>query len=183
MEMKKIIVAFDLDGIIIDKPPLISKRLLERLFRGKANHKLHYRFPKSYLEQLIRKISHFYLFRPPIKENIDFIKELSKNPEYEIYAISGRYSFIKEETGKWFGKRKIDKLFKQVFLNTEDEQPHLFKERKLKELGVQIFVDDDELLADYLASKLEDAKIFCLSNSECLCGRATKIHSLVSLIK
>lgn len=181
--MKKIKIAFDLDGVIIDKPPLIPKKLLERLFRGKTNHKLHYRFPKSKFEQLIRKISHFYIFRPPIRENIDFVKKLSKNSEYEIYAVSGRYSFIQEETRNWFKKRHIDNVFKQVFLNTEDEQPHLFKERKLKELGVQIFVDDDELLADFLADKLKNTKIFCLSDNECLCGKATKIHSLTSLLK
>lgn len=166
--MKKIIIAFDLDGVIIDKPPLIPKKLLERLFRGKTNHNLHYRFPKSKLEQLIRKISHFYLFRPPIKENIDFVKNLSQNSKYEIYAVSGRYSFIKDETEAWFKKRKMDNVFKQVFLNQENEQPHLFKEKKLREIGAQIFIDDDGLLADYLAEKLKNIKIFCFSkNPDC----------------
>lgn len=181
--MKKIKIAFDLDGVIIDKPPLIPKRILERLFRGHTNHELHYRFPKSGLEQLIRKISHFYLFRPPIEENIDFVDRLSKDSKYEIYAISGRYSFLKKETEAWFKKRRIDNVFKQVFLNAENEQPHLFKEKKLREIGVGIFVDDDELLADYLATKLKDTKIFCLSNNGRSCGKATKIRSLTSLLE
>lgn len=182
--MKKIKIAFDLDGVIIDKPPLIPKKLLERLFRGKkVNHKLHYKFPKSKLEQIIRKISHFYLFRPPIKENINFIKNLAENPKYEIYVVSGRYAFIKGETEAWFKKRKVDGLFKQILLNAENEQPHLFKEKKLKELKAQIFVDDDELLADYLTDKLVNIKIFCLSNSDNMCGKSIKINSLTSLLK
>ena len=77
----------------------------------------------------------------------------------------------------------MDNVFKQVFLNTENEQPHLFKEKKIKEMDIQIFVDDDELLADYLATKFIDKKIFCLSNSDKLCGKATKIYSLASLLE
>lgn len=177
----KIKIAFDLDGVIIDKPPFISKKLLERLFRGKTNYKLRYRFPKSELEQLVRKISHFYLFRPPIRKNIEFVRKLSANPKYEIYAVSGRYSFIERQTKEWFKKRKIESVFKEVFLNTDNEQPHLFKERKLKEIGADIFVDDDEMLADYLAEKLK-IKIYCFSKKT-FCLRAERVTNLTEIIK
>jgi len=181
---EKIKIAFDLDGVIIDKPPIISRSLLEKLFKGfSKSKKLHYRFPKSKIEQMIRKISHWYLLRPPIKRNIEFIKGIAKNPKYEIYAVSGRYSFLKRETEKWFEERKIENLFKKVCLNTENEQPHLFKERVIKEIGARIFVDDDEVLADYLANQLKDIKIFCLSYSSDHYGKAIKIHSLDSLLK
>lgn len=158
---KKIKIAFDLDGIIIDKPPLIPKNLLERLFRG-CNYRsgLHYRFPKSKLEISIRKISHFYLFRPPIKENIDFIKKIAKSPKYEIYIISGRYSFLLSETKNWFSKRKLNELFKKVYFNLNDEQPHLHKEKLLLKIKPDYFIDDDEELVDYLREKLDKTKLF-----------------------
>lgn len=159
--MDKIKIAFDLDGVIIDKPPLIPKKLLERLFKGGNGRKLHYRFPKSKLERLVRKISHFYLFRPPIKSNIEFIEKLAKNSKYELYIISGRYSFLKKETDTWLKKRSIDKLFKEVFLNFDDQQPHLFKEEVVKRLKPDIFVDDDCLIVDYLNSKNLLTKVYC----------------------
>lgn len=157
---RKIKIAFDLDGVIIDKPPLIPKKLLEWLFRGGKKDGLYYRFPKSKIEQRIRKISHYYLFRPPIKENIKFIKDLARDKRYELYIVSGRYSFLKDETEKWLKKRKIEGIFKKVFINLSDDQPHLFKEKKLKEIGAKIFVDDDEMVVDYLVDKLETRVFF-----------------------
>jgi len=162
---EKIKIAFDLDGVIIDKPPLIPKRLLEWFFRGnRANKKdLHYRFPRLKLEQLIRKISHIYFFRPPISQNLYFLLNLAKNPQYELYIVSGRYSFIEKETYSWLKKRKIDQLFKKVFLNLNDRQPHLFKEETLKKIKADFFVDDDELLTGFLTKQLKDKKIYCYS--------------------
>lgn len=161
--MTKIKIAFDLDGIIIDKPPLIPKKLLERLFKGKGNGKLHYRFPHSKLEQKIRKLSHFYLFRPPIRKNIEFIKKLANDNNYELFVVSGRYSFIKDETKVWFEKRGLENVFKNIFLNSSDKQPHLFKEEKLREIDADIFVDDDCLIITYLLDKIKGLKIFCYS--------------------
>lgn len=179
--MARIRIAFDLDGVIIDKPPLVPKRLLEWLFRGWKENGLHYRFPHSKIEQKIRKISHFYLFRPPIKKNIEFVKKLSKNPKYELYAVSGRYSFLREETEKWLEKRKIKGIFKEVFINMPDEQPHLYKEKKLREMKAEIFVDDDGLLADYLAEKSK-AKIYCFSKGAS-CTKAIKVVELREVAK
>jgi FMN phosphatase YigB (HAD superfamily) len=159
----KIKIAFDLDGVIVDTPPLIPKSLLELLFRGTTKEVLHYRFPKSKIERLIRKISHFYLFRPPINKNIEFIKELAKNKSYKLYLISGRYSFIKAETENWLNKREIAAMFDRVYLNLNDEQPHLFKERILKEVKPQIFIDDDDLLLNYLIPKFEEITIYHFS--------------------
>ena len=159
MKIKKI--AFDLDGVIIDKPPLIPKKLLERLFRGKNKNGLYYRFPHSKLEQKIRKISHFYLLRPPIRKNIEFIRQLAQDKKNELYAVSGRYSFLEKETDIWLEKRKIKNLFKKIFINLENEQPHLFKERILKEIKVDIFVDDDLLLTRYIRERTNKTKIFC----------------------
>lgn len=177
----KIRIAFDLDGVIIDKPPLISKKLLEWLFRGGKRDGLHYRFPHSKLEQRIRKISHFYLFRPPIKKNIEFIRQLAKDKKYELYIISGRYSFLKKETKIWLEKRKIKDLFEGIFLNLKDEQPHLFKEKILKQIKPEVFVDDDSLLADYLVEK-NFGKIFCYSkDNQCL--KAKAIRRLDELFK
>ncbi|MGB9637212.1 MAG: hypothetical protein ACPLY7_00230 [Microgenomates group bacterium] len=178
---KKIRIAFDLDGVIVDKPPLIPKRLIEWLFRGWKKDGLHYRFPKSKLEQRIRKISHFYLFRPPIRKNIEFIRQLAKEKKYELYIISARYSFLKDETEKWLKKRNINGIFKEVFINLSDEQPHLFKEEKLKEIKAEIFVDDDYLLADYLAQK-NFCRIFCYSKN-IKCSKAKVLEELSQLFK
>lgn len=170
--MNKIKIAFDLDGVIIDKPPLIPKKLIERLFRGGNHNGLHYRYPRSKLEQRIRKISHYYLFRPPIGKNIKFIKSLASENKYDLYIISGRFSFLKKETNIWLEKRKIKDLFRKIYINLDDEQPHLFKEQVLRELKPNVFIDDDWLLADYLAEKISPCKIYCFSLGGGICKKA-----------
>lgn len=181
--MGKIKIAFDLDGVIIDKPPLIPKKLIERLFKGGNHGGLHYRYPKSKLEILVRKISHYYLFRPPIKKNIEFIKELAESDKYELYIVSGRYSFLEKETENWLKKRGIKNYFKNVFINLKNMQPHLYKEEKLKEINPVLFIDDDFLLADYLADKLKTAKIFCLSKNNNSSSKAINVLSISSVLK
>jgi len=179
---KKIKIAFDLDGVIIDKPPFVPKKLLEWLFKGGDGGKLFYRFPQSKLEQKIRKFSHFYLFRPPIGINIEFIKKLAAKGEYELYIVSGRYSFLAKETESWLKKKGINKLFKKVFLNLDDEQPHLFKEKKLREIEPDIFIDDDDLIADYLAEKLPKTRILCRYDRGEHCRKTKFINSLSEIL-
>lgn len=156
-------VGFDLDGIIIDKPPLIPKKLIEWFFRG-SQENLNYRFPKTKIEQLIRKFSHFYLFRPPIKKNIALIKKIHQQKKHDLYLVSSRYSFLQKETQFWLKKRKIDGLFEKIYLNTEDSQPHLFKEKKLKRLELDFYFEDDELIVDYLDRKLKNIQIFLVDD-------------------
>jgi FMN phosphatase YigB (HAD superfamily) len=172
--VKRKILVFDLDGVIVDKPPLIPKGLLEKLFRGNKS-KLHYRFPKHKLEILIRKISHYYLFRPPIRENIKLIKKLSKDKRYFLYIVSGRYSFLEKETMIWLKKYGLNKLFKKIYLNLGDEQPHLIKEKRLKQLGFNFFVDDDKHIVDYLIKKCGQTICFYQKGKVRLRDLVTKI--------
>jgi len=180
---KKIKIAFDLDGVIIDKPPFIPKKLLEWLFKGTKKDGLHYRFPATKFEQWIRKLSHFWLFRPPIKKNIEFIKKLAKNPKYELYIVSGRYSFLEKETEIWLTKRGLGKILKKVYINVTDNQPHLFKEKILKSLKPQIFVDDDSFLTDYLVEKIPNQKIFYFSLGKNLCKKTPQVSTLEEIFK
>ena len=161
-ERKIIKIGFDLDGVIVGKPPLVPKGLIEFLVKKPANSSLHFRFPKSCLEQYIRKFSHFYLFRPPLRQSINFIKKLNLK-KYELYVISGRYSFLTAETDRWLKKRGLGNLFKAVFINLGNEQPYLFKERIIKELNLDYFFEDDEETKEYLQERFKEKKFFLVS--------------------
>lgn len=161
--MGRIKIAFDLDGVIVDKPPLIPKKILEWLFKGHNSSALCYRFPHSRTEQLIRKLSHYYLLRPPIKENLSLVKELAKEGN-ELYIVSGRYSFLELETRIWLQKRGLGNTFKKVYLNLRNEPPHVFKEKILKKIKPDYFIDDDAALVAYLKGKVP-GKVFCFDKN------------------
>lgn len=156
MDKKRTIrIGFDLDGVFIDKPPLIPRKVLEWLYRSHNKKQLSYRYPKTRLERLIRRISHYYKFRPPIKKNLDFVKNLSKDRNYELYVISGRYGFLEKRTKIWFKMNGLDKTFREIHINLKNEQPHVFKEKMLKKFKPNIYFEDDELIVRYLSKKLE----------------------------
>lgn len=152
-------IGIDLDGVIVGKPLFIPKILIEWLFKG-CRPGLHYRFPHTELEKQIRRWSHFYLFRPPLKTNIEMIKKIKEKRNCELYLISSRYSFLQKQTEIWLKKRKINGLFKEKIFNLQDLPPHQFKEKELKRLKIDIYFEDDFLIADYLSSRLIKTKIF-----------------------
>jgi len=158
-ERKIIRIGFDLDGVIVGKPPLVPKGLLEFLTKKPANSSLHFRFPKSLFEQYVRKFSHFYLFRPPLWRNVNFIKKLSPK-KYELYIISGRYSFLTSETDLWLKKRGLGDFFKAVFINLGNEQPHLFKARVIEDLNLDYFFEDDEEIVSFLEENNPHLRIY-----------------------
>ena len=157
--MKKIRIGLDFDGVIANKPPLVSKKMIEKLFKG-GKKGLHYRFPNSRLEQLIRKLSHFYLCRPPFRKNLELVKELGKKEGYELFLITSRYSFLESETYNWLKKRKINDVFSKYILNLKDQQPHIFKKAALKELNLDYYFEDDPLIVGYLGKEIKDLKVF-----------------------
>jgi len=148
----------------VNKPPLVPKKWLEYLFRGKRKNGFHYRYPKTELEIWLRKLSHFYLFRPPIKKNIEIAKEFKKQG-YKLYLISSRYSFLEKETAVWLKKRELNNLFEKVFLNLDNEQPHVFKEKTIRQLDLDYYFDDDRDMVAFLQLKFKD-KIFWVKQGE-----------------
>lgn len=172
-KQKKVKVAFDLDGVIVGKPPLIPSWLVERLVKLKKNkqglllhnNELAYRFPKNKIEQLIRRLSHTSFLRPPIKKNLEFIKRLAKTKDIELYIVSGRYGFLKDKTLRWLKKHNLLNIFKSVFINLDNEQPHVFKERIIKKLKVDTFIDDDLPLVKFLEKRNLNCRLYCFGKN------------------
>lgn len=147
-----------MDGVIVGKPFFVPKRLLEWLVRGHSNSQKKYRFPNLKAEIWLRKTSHHWLFRPPLKKNLAIIKKLSRKKDFELYIVSSRYSFLKKRTEQWFKKHKIEKIIKEAYLNFKDEQPHLFKEKIVKNLSLDYFFDDDPIVINHLQKTIEKTK-------------------------
>lgn len=152
-------IGFDLDGIFIDTPPFVPKPLIEWLYR-KHNHTLAYRIPTK-PEQFIRKVSHIAMFRPPIKQNIQFMKQ-QKHIKHTYFLISGRFGFLQKETEAILRTHAIDGMFSKVMLNTDNEQPHLFKNMMVKKWKIDRFVDDDLPLLKFLAQENPQTVFFWL---------------------
>ena len=87
-DSKKIRIGFDMDGVIVGKPFFVPKNLLEWLVRSHSHSKTNYRFPNFKTEAWLRRKSHHWFLRPPMKKNLQVIKNISEKKNIKIYIIS-----------------------------------------------------------------------------------------------
>lgn len=155
-------IGFDLDKIFINFPSLIPSKIIDLLYKEKANHELRYRTP-SKIEQIIRAFSHHPLFRLPITENINYIKNITLKRKNKHYLISSRFDFLKKRTDDLIKHYHFDEIFNTMYFNYSNKQPHQFKNEIMKKLNLDMYVDDDLQLLEYLIDKNPKTKFFWLN--------------------
>lgn len=153
-------IGFDFDKVFVNYPPLVPNFVIDRLYKKKSR-KLTYRIPGSF-ERKIRILSHHPLFRPPIRSNITALTKIHEQKKHTLYLISSRFSFLRDKTQLWLKIYYMDELFDEIYFNFDDEQPHLFKNRMLSELKIDMYVDDDLDLLRFLAQKNSKKKFYWL---------------------
>ena len=161
----KMNIGFDFDKIFIDYPFFIPDFIIDKFYKKKKNGNLFYRIPKR-PEQLLRLLIHQPIFRQPIKKNIDFMKTLAAKNTHNYYLISGRFGFLKDKTLALIKKHRIEKLFKDLYFNFENNQTHLFKHQLIQKLKIDRYVDDDFSLLTFLAKKNPKSKFFWLTKNQ-----------------
>lgn len=169
-------IGFDLDKVLIDYPPLVSPKIIDKLYKKKDNGTLLYKIP-GYPEQVIRRLSHITPLRQPIKRNMTFLKSISKKRN-KLYLISSRFNFLKSRTEKLMKKNGLDKIFDAAFFNFKNDQPHIFKSTIIKKLKLDRYVDDDLSLLKHAARNNPDTNFFWLNDL----GQNKKISNNITAI-
>ena len=172
-------IGFDFDKIFIDYPPFLPTKLFDKFYKESDNGTLRYRIP-GVVEQYLRKLLHLPFMRPPINENLDILKTLAKKNK-ELYLISSRFKFLEPETTKLVNQYKLDALFKKMYFNFDNEQPHLFKNRILKQLQLDRYVDDDLSLLKHVAKQNKQTLFFWLNHTSKQNSLPRNIHSITKL--
>jgi hypothetical protein len=143
-------IGFDLDKVFINTPPFIPKTFIDKLYKKRDNGILLYRIPGR-TEQIIRSLSHAPILRAGMRENLQFLKSLPKNT-HKLYLISSRFKFLENKTKKLVKKHHFDKIFDEMYFNFANEQPHIFKNRIIRNLKLDYYIDDDLSLLNYVAA-------------------------------
>ncbi len=145
-------IGFDLDRVLINNPPGIPDKIIDMLDKARTNSHLLYRIP-SKPEQLLRRLTYFNPLRSAIKKNIIFVEDIARRNGNKHYLISGRFKFLEKTTKAFAKKHKFDTIFDAMFFNFNNEQPHIFKDRIVKKLQLDKYIDDDLDLLKYLAKE------------------------------
>ncbi len=160
-------VGFDLDGVILYNPARVIRPIVvffKRLFLKKEKNQFHY--PKTPFQKFIWHLLHKSSFISA--DGVDDVKRLVREGKIEAYIVSARYDFLKKDFARWIQKIGASDFCKDCFYNNSDEQPYVFKEKMIKKLSLDIFVEDNWDVVKYLAVsnsiKSRHVKIYWICN-------------------
>ncbi len=159
-------VGFDMDGVLLYNPARLVRPLISSLKKKDVcihRKELEFYVPQSRWEEIMWELFHkSSIFIAP---GFELIEQYKEQELLDPYLITGRFAHLRKDFAKWQRKLKTDKVFHQAFMNDQDEQPHLFKERKIQELGLEYFIEDNWDIVHYLSDKLKGkCKIFWITN-------------------
>ncbi|KKP60336.1 MAG: hypothetical protein UR54_C0014G0004 [Candidatus Roizmanbacteria bacterium GW2011_GWA2_34_18] len=155
--MKKQIlkVGFDLDGVLLYNPARIIRPIMfftKKYILKRDLNKFYY--PKNKIEKLIWWFLHKSSLWPSsgIKEIIKLVKQKKIN----AYVVSARYELLEKDFTRWINIIDPDKVFSGYFYNNKNDQPQLFKDKMIKKLKLDIFVEDNWDIVKHLNSNIKN---------------------------
>ena len=164
--VKPLKVGFDLDGVILYNPvrtlrPVASSlKFLKKLILRQQPDSFY--FPKTFIEKEIWRLLHKTSYK--IADGVDDIKELAVSGRIEPYIVTARYSFLKEDFQDWIRKLNNKPYFKYYHYNKNNMQPNAFKEHMIRQLGLDVFVEDNWGVIQRLNGALSKTKVLWISN-------------------
>lgn len=162
MKKQPLRVGLDLDGVLIYNPARIVRPIIvgfKKIFLPQEKNTFHY--PSTKLQKIIWSFLHRTSIWPA--PGLNDIKKLVRDKKIQVYVISARYEFLKTDFKKW--QKKIDPkdLFSGWFYNNNNNQPHFFKEYMIGKLKLDVFIEDNWDVVNYLNKKTR-ARIFWIYN-------------------
>lgn len=162
MGKKTLRVGFDFDGVIAYNPFRIIRAPIAYVKRDLLGmKKLNFFYPTKPWEQFIWRILHDSSVFP--SKGIDLLSSLVESGQIEAHLITARYSFLDDHLHDWLRRHKVIHLFKTINWNKNDEQPHLFKERILRQLLLDAFIEDNLDIVRHLTEKTK-TKVYWIYN-------------------
>jgi len=165
--MKKTLkVGFDLDGVILYNPIRICRGLAKKFLKPLKSILLHqdkssFYMPKSDFEKYLWLLIHKTSYK--INNGYEELKKLPKEKNIKFYLITGRYSFLNKDFKHWLKKIDSKNIFTKCYYNSKDLQPNEFKEKMIKKLDLDIYVEDNFDIIEKLNHHTK-ARILWLSN-------------------
>lgn len=156
-------VGFDLDGVILYNPARVVRPLVALIKKNLLKKKkLKFYVPQSKHERLLWRVFHWssLFISPGFRE----IEEMVRRGEIEAYLVTARYSFLEKDFNHWLERSGAKKFFKAWYHNEHDNQPHLYKEDKVRSLNLDVFVEDNLDIVKHLHKTFPDRHVIWIYN-------------------
>lgn len=162
MTKKPLRVGFDLDGVLVYNPARIARlpvTIIKKLFL--PSREKTFFIPTTDLQKFIFRL--FHLSSIFIAPGLSTIKQLAQDNDIELYIITARFDFLKDDFFAWLKRMGIRPVLKKAYYNKDNQQPHIYKEKLVKKLELDYFVEDNFDIVDHL-TKTTKAKVLWIYN-------------------
>lgn len=161
---KPIKVGVDLDGVILYNPIRIGRPLVTGFKKYiLQKKKTTFTIPQTPLQKFIWKLLHKTSFF--VAPGFTDLQRMVKNNQIEAYLITARFDFLKPDLDQWLTKINANKIFKEIYYNQKNEQPHLYKLRIIKSLNLDYFIEDNwDIVKNLVVAKGLKTKIIWIYN-------------------
>jgi len=163
-KVEPIRVGFDFDGVVMYNPlrvirPLMSFLKLKKLVK---KEQLTFFQPRSKGQKFFWWLAHQTSLFPAT--GMEELRSLVESGRIEAFLITGRSSFLNKDLREKLKMYDLTNIFSKIFITDRDEQPHLFKEKMIKQLNLKYFIEDNWDIVMYLGKKLKASRLLWIYN-------------------
>ncbi len=157
-------IGFDLDGVLLYNPARVVRPFISLLKKKKIfkREELEFYVPEPGIQELFWELLHKSSLC--LAPGFNIIKQLKQQGLIEPYLITGRFNHLKKDFEKWQHRMNAEKLFVNCYMNSQDEQPHQFKEKLINQLDLDIFIEDNWDIVRYLNHDHVKADVLWITN-------------------
>lgn len=158
-------VGFDFDGVIAYNPLRIIRPLMSflKLKKMVKRDQLVFFQPSNKLEEFGWWLVHQSSFMPA--RGFHILKELTQAGFIEPHLLTGRTTSLTKDLNYKLNLFGLGDLFKTVNITKHNEQPHVFKSRLLNKYQLDMFVEDNFDIVQYLKLHNLQTKVVWITNS------------------
>ncbi len=145
-------IGLDFDGVVAYNPVRIIRApvaFFKQYVLGIK--KLRFFVPKTHLMRFLYILAHETSVFPAI--GASKLRALSMRSDIELYLITARFHFLKPSLYRWLDRWHLKSVFKGIYVNTTDRQPHEHKLDTIRKLHLDYFVEDNWDIVSYLDGK------------------------------
>lgn len=162
MKTRKIRVGIDFDGVIAYNPFRVVRAPVTYAKRLLGQRKTEFYIPRTKIEEVIWGVLHESSVFPA--RGVRLLRSMIQDGAIEAYLVTGRFRYLQGSLYRWLRRHDMETLFSGIHMNLENNQPHLHKHAKIRELKLDYFIEDNWDIVEYVTRQLPSTQVLWIYN-------------------
>lgn len=146
---KKIIVGLDFDGVVAYNPARLARLPISLIKQHVLHtHDVTFFVPKTPIQRSLWALAHESSLFPA--KGATMLRKLTSSGRIEAHLVTSRFAFLESNLYTFLHRWDLLSCFSSITLNTKEEQAHMYKERVIRKMKFDHFVEDNWDIVSHL---------------------------------